>query len=63
MPNPPFKMSERELIVRFLKDRAEFWSRFPQHKRAARLLENEAALIALGRHAKFSLPTEATNHS
>lgn len=49
---PPYQMSERELVVRFLNERADFWGKYPQHRSTERVLRNEAHLIKNGHHAK-----------
>lgn len=49
-PKLPHRMTERELVVRFLKRRADFWDRFPCHEAAARILRSEAHIIEVGRH-------------
>jgi hypothetical protein len=54
MEKLPYQMSERELVVRFLRRRAEFWAGFRQHRRTADLLRREADLIAIGRHDKLN---------
>jgi hypothetical protein len=55
MEKLPYQMSERELVVRFLKRRADFWDQHSQHRSAARMLRREADLIAIGRHDKLTL--------
>ena len=47
----PYQMDERELVIRFLKRRADFWRQFPAHRDAAKTLRKEAELIELGRHS------------
>ena len=55
MSAAPFKMTERELVVRFLRRRADFWERYAMHKYTARVLRNEADLIEAGNHNKTGL--------
>lgn len=55
----PHRMAEVELVVRFLRQRADYWEQYPMHRMTARILRNEAHLIENGHHAKHRGATAA----